>query len=291
MTRVLLIGGSGQLGTAIRRRWNDCEIAAPSHEQLALERSVELGDALDRFRPDLLVNAAAFHDVDRCEAEPERALEINGVAVGRAAALARERDVIFVTISTDYVFDGAAATPYREDALPHPLSLYGLSKLAGEHLALRNASRVFVVRTCGLYGSGLSRRAFVERVISQPEGAEPMRVVADVVVSPTFAGDLADALRRLVRTEAYGLYHAVNAGAVSWYDFAREALSASESSRTVEPIRSEAWKMPAIRPRYSALANAKLEALSIVMPPWREGLAAYLTSHRPLKGESAAAPK
>lgn len=285
MTKVLLIGGSGQLGTAIRRRWNDCEIAAPSHERLALERSAELGDALDRFRPDLLVNAAAFHDVDRCETEPERAFEINAVAVGRAAALARERGVVFVTISTDYVFDGAAATPYREEAPPHPLSLYGLSKLAGEHLTLRNEARLFVVRTCGLYGAGSGRRAFLERVISQSESAEPMRVVADVVVSPTFAGDLADALRRLVQTEAYGLYHAVNAGAVSWYDFACEALRAAGSSGAVEPIHAEAWKAPAVRPRYSALANAKLEALGIAMPSWREGIAAYL------KGEPERAPK
>jgi dTDP-4-dehydrorhamnose reductase len=287
--RVLLIGGTGQLGTAIRRRWNDCEIIAPTHAQLGLEQSAQLGDALDRIRPDVLVNAAAFHDVDRCEEEPEAALRINGTAVGRAAQLASQHGAVFVTISTDYVFDGTSGVPYREDARAHPLSLYGLSKLVGEHLAQRGA-RVFVVRTCGLYGakparspstplgtgSVEGRRPFIERVLSRASDAAPMRVVADVVASPTFAGDLAAALAQLIATDAYGLYHAVNAGAVSWYDFACAAAKAAGHDGGIEPIGADEWKMRAVRPRYSALENAKLHALGIVMPSWRAGIAAYL---------------
>jgi dTDP-4-dehydrorhamnose reductase len=275
--RVLLLGGSGQLGTAIRLRWTDCEVVAPSHRELALERSSDLRDALDRIRPDALVNAAAFHDVDRCEAEPEQAFGINAIAVGRAACLAHERDVLFVTISTDYVFDGDTSEPYREEAAPHPLSLYGMSKLAGEYLAARIEGRVFVVRTCGVYGVGSSsHRPFIDRVLSQPRGAPPVRVVTDVVASPTFAGDLAAALRELVETESYGLYHAANAGPVSWYDFASEAVKVSGRAITLEPISASQRKTAAVRPRFSALENAKLDALGIVMPPWRAGIAAYL---------------
>jgi dTDP-4-dehydrorhamnose reductase len=274
VTRVLLIGGTGQLGTAIRLGWRDCEILAPSHAQVALERTGELRAALDAFRPDVLVNAAAFHDVDRCEREPEPALQVNGVAVGRAAELARERDVVFVTISTDYVFDGNMNVPYREESPPHPLSLYGLSKLVGEYLAERSGARAFVVRTCGLYGRGSSRRPFIERVLAI--GVEPMRVVTDVIASPTFAGDLAAALRRLIETDAYGLYHAVNSGAVSWYDFAREARKAAGRDGGVEPIAAHEWKAPAVRPRFSALENAKLNALGIPMPSWRDGIASFL---------------
>jgi dTDP-4-dehydrorhamnose reductase len=274
--RVLLLGGTGQLGTAIRLRWTDCEIVAPSHRELALERTADLRVAFDRVRPDVLVNAAAFHDVDRCEEEAERAFAVNAIAVGAAACLARERGVPFVTISTDYVFDGNSGVAYREESQPHPLSIYGMSKLAGEHLALHGGGPIFVVRTCGLYGPGSSsRRPFIERVLAHSPG-EPLRVVADVVASPTFAGDLAAALRKLVDSDAYGLYHAVNVGAVSWYDFAREAVVQAESKVPIEPITASYWKAVAVRPRFSALDAAKLSALGIAMPPWRAGIAAYL---------------
>lgn len=279
MKRVLLIGGSGRLGTAIRRRWSDCEIVAPSRGELDIERSAQLCDAIDAVRPDALINAAAFHDVDRCEEEPERALEVNSLAVGRAARLARDRDILFVTISTDYVFDGTTGTPYTENDAPHPLSIYGLSKLAGEYLVERLHARAFVVRTCGVYGPGASssrRPSLIEHVLSQSPGGAPVRVVADVVASPTFAGDLADALRRLIESEAYGLYHAADVGPVSWYDFARDAVRQAGLKLAIEPIPAQEWKASALRPRFSALENAKLASLGIAMPSWRAGIAAYL---------------
>lgn len=279
MKRVLLIGGSGRLGTAIRRRWSDCEIVAPSRGELDIERSAQLCDAIDAVRPDALINAAAFHDVDRCEEEPERALEVNSLAVGRAARLARDRDILFVTISTDYVFDGTTGTPYTENDAPHPLSIYGLSKLAGEYLVERLHARAFVVRTCGVYGPGASssrRPSLIEHVLSQSPGGVPVRVVADVVASPTFAGDLADALRRLIESEAYGLYHAADVGPVSWYDFARDAARQAGLKLAIEPIPAQEWKASALRPRFSALENAKLASLGIAMPSWRAGIAAYL---------------
>jgi dTDP-4-dehydrorhamnose reductase len=230
-------------------------------------------------RPDALINAAAFHDVDRCEEEPERALEVNALAVGRAARLARDRDILFVTISTDYVFDGTTGTPYTENDAPHPLSIYGLSKLAGEYLVERLHARAFVVRTCGVYGPGASssrRPSLIEHVLSQSPGGAPVRVVADVVASPTFAGDLADALRRLIESEAYGLYHAADVGPVSWYDFARDAARQAGLKLAIEPIPAQEWKASALRPRFSALENAKLAGLGIAMPSWRAGIAAYL---------------
>jgi dTDP-4-dehydrorhamnose reductase len=277
--RVLLIGGSGRLGTAIRRRWSDCEIVAPSRGELDIERSAQLCDAIDAVRPDALINAAAFHDVDRCEEEPERALEVNALAVGRAGRLARDRDILFVTISTDYVFDGTTGTPYTENDAPHPLSIYGLSKLAGEYLVERLHARTFVVRTCGVYGPGASssrRPSLIEHVLSQSPGGAPIRVVGDVVASPTFAGDLADALRRLIESEAYGLYHAADVGPVSWYDFARDAARQAGLELAIEPIPAQEWKARALRPRFSALENAKLAGLGIAMPSWRAGIAAYL---------------
>ncbi len=277
MKRVLLIGGSGRLGTAIRRRWHDCEIVAPAHGDLELGDFGALAREVARIQPDVLLNCAAFHDVDRCETEPVPAFLTNAIAVAGAARLARDAGAVFVTLSTDYVFDGAAGSPYTEDDAPHPLSVYGTSKLAGEYLVEAAGGRAFVVRTCGVYGAAepaARQPGLVERVVAG--GAGPLRVVADSVASPTFAGDLADALSRLVESPAYGLYHAVNAGPVSWYDFAAEAARLAGVEAAIEPIPAREWKAAAPRPRFSALSNAKLAALGIPMPSWRAGLAAYL---------------
>jgi dTDP-4-dehydrorhamnose reductase len=280
LKRVLLLGGSGQLGTAIRQRWKECQIVAPSHEALRLEDREEVRVAIERCRPDVVVNAAAFHDVDRCEAEPRPAFEINALAVRDAARFARDAGSIFVTISTDYVFDGETTAPYAEHDAPHPLSVYGASKLAGEFLVDSLRTNALVVRTCGLYGdaSAKGRRSFIERLLEHAGSAQPFRVVADVTASPTFAGHLADAIRRLLEEQRCGLYHAVDSGSVTWYDFAREAVRQAGAAIAVEPIAAHQWKAPAIRPRFSALANAKLAELGIAMPSWRAGIAAYLAS-------------
>jgi dTDP-4-dehydrorhamnose reductase len=278
VNRVLLIGGSGRLGTAIRHRWADCEIVAPSRAELAIEASEALDDALCRVRPDVLVNAAAFHDVDRCEEERERAFCVNAFAASRAARLARERGAIFITISTDYVFDGAASAPYTEDAAPRPLSVYGISKLTGEYLVEHAGGRAFVVRTCGLYGASEAsgRPSLIDRALQACKDGSTLSVVADVFAAPTFAGDLAVTLRRLLETQAFGLYHAVNVGPVSWYEFARAAVALAGGEAKVEPISAAQWRTAAIRPRFSALENARLRALGIEMPSWRAGIAAYL---------------
>ena len=276
--KVLLLGGSGQLGSEIRSRWTGDEIIAPSHRELDLEDAAALERGLDRLQPELLVNCAAFHNVDACELEPERAFAVNALAVDRAAALCAQRDIAFLTISTDYVFGGDASLPYIEEDCPRPISAYGASKLAGEQLVLRRHARALVVRTCGVYGAHASKSkgTFVDRVVAQARSGETPRVVNDVVASPTYAGDLAVALRALVDRGAPGLYHACNAGAVTWYDFARAALDLAGISQPVEPISAAQWKAPARRPAFSALANAKLDALGIAMPAWREGIAAYL---------------
>ncbi|HET6275263.1 MAG TPA: dTDP-4-dehydrorhamnose reductase [Candidatus Cybelea sp.] len=279
MKRVLLIGGSGQLGMAIRETWSDCAIVAPPHAQLDLADASAVRGAIETFRPDVLVNAAAFHDVDRCEDEPERAFAINAQAVGAAAERARDCGAVFVTISTDYVFDGETSTPYAEDCETGPISVYGASKLAGERLVASLHSRAFVVRTCGLYGPTTvprERPSFVERVLSQPHAGAPLRVVNDVVASPTYAGDLARALRRLIETDSYGLYHAAGAGPVTWYEFALEAIRQAGSAVRVEPIPASERQARAARPRFSALENAKLGRLGIAMPSWSDGIRSYL---------------
>lgn len=279
VNRALILGGSGQLGTEIRRSWTDWTLAAPAHAHLDLEDTGALAAAVERHKPDVVVNCAAFHNVDQCELEPERALAVNALATFRAAKLCRDRGIRFVTVSSDYVFDGTASRPYCEDDAPHPLSAYGVSKLAGELLIETLDSDALVVRTCGVYGvapSSSKGHTFVDRVIARGQSGQPQQVVADVVASPTFAGHLAAAIRALVATGAAGLYHAADAGPVSWYDFAREALAQAGVAGAVEPISAADWKAPARRPAYSALDSGKLGALGFSMPAWQTGVADYL---------------
>jgi len=274
-----VVGGSGQLGTEIRRVWTGWEIVAPAHAQLDLENADALATALDRCTPDALINCAAFHNVDACERQPDRAFAVNAVAVDRAARLCRDRGVVFATISTDYVFDGRTTRPYTEDDVPKPISAYGVSKYAGELLVDRLGSRALVVRTCGVYGlrpSATKGYTFVDRIVAQARAGETIRVVGDVTASPTFAGHLAEALRLLLEAGATGLYHAVNPGPVTWYDFACEILRQAGIEHPIEPIASGQWKAEAARPAYSALENRRLRELGIELPGWREGIAAYL---------------
>ncbi len=272
--KILLIGGSGQLGRAILARWTG-EILAPSHETFDINDPAAIA-TIDGF--DMVVNCAAFHNVDTCESQPEAAFATNALAVDRLAAECHERAVTFMTVSTDYVFDGRKGAPYVESDCPHPLSAYGVSKLAGELLVERRNMKAFVVRTCGVYGTNASRSkgTFIDRVITQAKNGEKIRIVNDVVVSPTYAGHLAEAMRKLLDTEAYGLYHVCNAGAVTWYEFAKKALELAGIDHPIEPISSSEWKAAAVRPAYSALASEKLGALGITMPTWAEGIAAYL---------------
>ncbi len=289
--RALIVGGSGQLGTEIRRHWTDWSLSAPPHADLDLEDTGALAAALERYEPDAVVNCSAFHNVDQCELEPERAFAVNALAVGRAARLCGGRGVRFVTVSSDYVFDGTSARPYREDDPVHPISAYGVSKLAGELLAEALGTDALVVRTCGVYGvrpSASKGYTFVDRVIAQGRSGEPLRIVDDVFASPTFAGHLAAALRALVEAGATGLYHAANAGPVSWYDFACEALAQAGVRVSVERISADQWKMPARRPAFSALESRKLAGLGFAMPSWQEGIAAYLALSA--RGKAPSAP-
>lgn len=274
--KVLLFGGAGQLGYEIRNRWL-ARVESPSHAELDIDNVSAVANALSSPY-DLVVNCAAFHNVDACERQPEDAFRFNAIAVDRLSEACAERSIDFLTISTDYVFDGEGSEPYSEDACARPVQTYGVSKLAGEHLALRRP-RTYVVRTCGLYGlraSPTKGYTFIDRVLSQLRAGERTTVVSDVVASPTYAAHLADALWKLVQTKTYGLYHAVNTGPVSWYEFASEAAAQAGIAHRIEPISASQWTAPARRPRYSALANDRLGSLGISLPGWREGIAAYL---------------
>lgn len=282
MKRALLIGGTGRLGTAIARVWKGYEIVAPPHAALALEDLQALKAAISAHAPDAVVNCAAFADVDRCEAEADRAFAINALAVERAADASVRAGAAFVTLSSDYVFDGRTQRPYVEEDAPQPLNVYGISKLAGELLVRRLESQTLIVRTCGLYGRPRPAGTggdFVGRLLAQARRGERIAVVSDAVVSPTFAEHVATAIAVLLDAGARGLYHAAAADPVTWYDFAAELLGRAGVGARLEPARMADWKAAARRPLYSALDSAKLRTFGFTMPGWREGIAAYLRAY------------
>ncbi|HTD36494.1 MAG TPA: NAD(P)-dependent oxidoreductase, partial [Candidatus Limnocylindrales bacterium] len=208
--RIAIVGASGQLGSALAAEFARREVLAPPHAQLPIEDRERVAEFLARERPDVLINCSAFHHVDTCEREPERAFAINALAVDRAAEACAAADVTFVTISTDYVFDGALGRAYREDDAPNPQTAYGASKLAGELLTRRHGPRHLIVRISGVFGTaGTSNKGYtlVEKVLQQAERGEPTRMVADMVFSPSYAPHTARALRDLLDAGAFGTHH------------------------------------------------------------------------------------
>jgi dTDP-4-dehydrorhamnose reductase len=281
--RVAIVGASGQLGSALVDIFADRELIAPPHAEVALEDRDAVARLLDDARLDVLVNCAAFHHVDTCEREPERAFAINALAVDAAAAACAARGVAFATISTDYVFDGTLGRAYREDDAPNPRTAYGASKLAGELLVRRHGTSHYIVRTSGVFGTaGTSNKGYtlIEKVLQQAERGEPTRMVADMVFSPSYAPHVARAIRDVLDAQAFGTHHIVNAGACSWYDFVRVAFAkAGLADVPLDPITYASFGNPTQRPMYSPLENTTFTTAGIAsLPPWQDALDEFLTA-------------
>jgi dTDP-4-dehydrorhamnose reductase len=277
--RTLLIGSRGQLGSDLCRIWSDELIALP-HESLDVCDREQVQRIIGSEAPGLVINTAAYHRVDECESNAARAFEVNAVGAKNVADAAREAGAAVMFISTDYVFDGEKGSPYVEDDAPCPLSVYGTSKLAGEHLVRQSNPRHYIVRSSGLFGvAGASGKGgnFVETMIRKAGQGEALRVVADQTLSPTFTWDLAHALRELAASDRFGTYHVTNSEHTSWHDFAARIFQLMGLTPSLTPITSEELGAPARRPRFSALDHRALEAAGIEpLRPWHEALAAYL---------------
>ncbi len=279
MKRFLFLGGSGQLGTALRDRIVG-PVLAPPHEAFDIIAG-DISALLDEIAPDVVINCAAFHNVDRCEREPAAAFAANAVAVDRLAAATVARGASFVTISTDYVFSGDTGRAYRETDQAGPRTTYGASKLAGEFLALRHGPKVMVVRTSGVFGTtGRSSKGYtlIDKVLAQAERGEPTRMVNDVTFSPTYAPHLARAILDLIDRSASGIHHVTNAGACTWHEYVRTAFQkAGLGDAELVPTSYASLGNPTQRPMYSPLENTTFPALGIEpMPPWEAALDEYL---------------
>ncbi|HIJ82150.1 MAG TPA: dTDP-4-dehydrorhamnose reductase, partial [Desulfuromonadales bacterium] len=243
----------------------------PLNDICSMESVLEV---IGGMKPQVVINCAAYTDVDGCESNIEKAMEVNGEGVGYLAFACREVGALLVQISTDYVFDGGKGSPYLEDELPHPLCVYGESKLAGE-LNAAFTPDYLIIRTQWLYG--LHGKNFVETMLRLAGEKDELTVVDDQIGSPTWTVDLARAIVALVDTGCRGIYHAANSEFCSWNEFARAIFEETGLSVTVKPMTTEELNRPARRPLYSTLDCSRLAADTGFIPqPWRDALRGYL---------------
>ena len=281
--KLLIIGKTGQLGSALI---NDAialgyEVVAPSRQELDISDDAAFLYEMKKHLPDVVINTAAFHNVPLCETEPENAFKFNCFAVKRMAEISNELNSWFVSFSTDYVFDGEKGGTYIESDRPHPLQIYGLSKLAGEHAALVYSDMSIIIRTCGLYGlRGASSRGgnFVDNRIKDAKPNTRMEIGSDQTVSPTYAGDLSTAVLQLIMhpEKEKGIYHLVNEGYCTWYEFTKQIFNILDVDVDLCPVDRQGKTGNMKRPLFSALKNTKAAKLGIVLPHWEQGLYEYL---------------
>jgi dTDP-4-dehydrorhamnose reductase len=279
--RLLVTGCLGQLGRALRRTAAERghEFAGYDLPELDITDATAVQGAVGTVKPNVVINCAAFTDVDAAEQQEAVARAVNATAVANVARAADSIGATLVQISTDYVFDGRSERPYHEDDLPNPLSAYGRTKLAGEGAA-RTARRYLILRTAWLFGEGHNFVASIKRQLDA--GTKLLRVVGDQRGCPTYAQDLADALLRLVEADTIGVVHAVNEGAATWFEVAREIVRLLGSEAEVKAITTAEATRPAPRPANSVLDTGKLRAiLGSDLPTWQDALARHLTQKEP----------
>ena len=278
--RVMIIGSRGQLGTELVRAFTDWDVRPLTHADLDVCDPHQVARTVEEVKPDVVVNTAAFHKVEDCDDDPARAFQVNALAVHHLARVCHARRAALVHLSTDYVFGGETRQPHGEGDQPGPVNVYGTSKLAGEILLRQACPRHYIVRTSGLYGvAGASGKGgnFVELMIRLSREGKPIRVVNDQILTPTYTEDLADKIKELVQTKAFGLYHVTNSGYCSWYEFAAKIFSLLRIKADLTPTTTVDFGARVQRPAYSVLAHRALHDLGLESPrPWSKALEAYL---------------
>lgn len=282
--RVMIVGAGGQLGSDLVEvlRESKDEVVPLTRRDLDVTEPLALREKLAEHLPDVIVNCSVYHPVDECESHPERSFAVNATAVRELGLAAKERNAAVVHFSSDYVFDGELGRPYSEDDGTTPVSVFGVSKVAGEQLLRAVLPRHFIIRTSGLYGlvgSRVKRGNFVETMLRLGGQNGKVRVVNDLRMAQTNTHNVAKQVLSLIRTEHYGTYHASDHGDYSWYEFALKIFEYSRIDVKVTPV---SWRdMPSVapRPRYSVLENRRLMALGLdLMQPIDVALQVYLRS-------------
>ena len=279
--RIAVVGGGGQLGAAIVHEYSaagDHDIRSFTHAQLETTNDAAVIAALEAARPDLIINASAFNDVDGAEDRCVEALQVNAFAVRTMARVAERLNAVFVHYGTDFVFDGTATRPYAESDRPSPRSVYGASKMLGEWFAL-DVPKAYVLRVESLFGrapNGPKSKGSVATILNGLLNGSSPRVFEDRTVSPTYVPDAARATRQLLeRGAAPGLYHCVNSGHCSWFEFASELARQLGVEPELTPVKVAEVTLRAQRPQFCALSNEKMRQAGVVMPTWQDAVARY----------------
>jgi len=279
--RILVTGAAGRLGAAVVKAFEGCDVITHTRGTLDVTDPLAVMQAVAAAAPALVINCVGFNDVDAAEDRATEALAVNAFAVRSLARASEECRAAFVHFGTDFVFDGSAPEPYAEDVVPAPRSVYGLSKLLGEWFALE-APRSVVLRVESLFGSvegWTGRQSSLDAIIDGLEHGSEIRVFTDRVVSPSYAHDVARAVRHLVDSDAPpGLYHCVNSGHATWHDVAVEAARLLGVRPRLQPVTLDQMAFRAPRPRFCALSNRKLAAAGCAMPDWTDALARWLAA-------------
>ncbi|MBI4245039.1 MAG: dTDP-4-dehydrorhamnose reductase [Planctomycetes bacterium] len=278
--KIALIGSNGQLGSDLCSVISGGELFKLTHRDIEVCDFNNIKAVLGQIKPDVIINTTAYHRVDDCEDNPELAFEVNAFAVKNLAIVANGLSAKLVHITTDYVFDGLKNAQYIEEDLPNPMSVYGLSKYAGEVFLRNYCNNWILVRTTGLYGiAGSSGKGgnFVETMIKLAKEDKKIRVVNDQIMSPTFTLDLAAKLYEVIKKDARGIFHITNSGYCSWFEFAGEIFKLTGLNSDFGPTTTKEFAAKARRPQFSSLANKGLELLDIKpVRDWKDALKDYL---------------
>lgn len=282
--KILVTGANGQLGKELKEltpSFSQFDFIFLSREDLPIHNFELVRNSFKAYHPQYLINCAAYTAVDRAEQEKDKAFQVNGEAAGVLAAVCKEHQTKFIHISTDYIFDGKATTPYKEEFAPHPANAYGASKLEGEKQVLQLNPHSIIIRTSWVYSE--FGKNFVKTMMKLLCEKEELNVVNDQVGSPTYAADLAEAIIQIINhlqvhdsplTTHSGIYHFSNKGVISWYDFAVAIKEMIGSNCKLNPIHTSQYPTPAKRPMYSVLDNTKIQqTFGIQQKDWKESLA------------------
>lgn len=282
--KIVVIGANGQLGNDSAEAFQNHgdEVIPITHSDMELASTDSVMDTLRGLNPDVIVNTAAMHHVEKCENDPEKAFAVNGLGARNLALAANDLDAVLMHVSTDYVFDGAKKSPYEEADLPNPLNVYGITKVAGEHFVQSIARKYFILRTSAIYGKHPCRAKgglnFVELMLKLSKERDELRVVDSEVVTPTPTVDIGRQLVALSRCDAFGLYHATAEGSCSWYRFASEIFAMTNTRTNLQIAGPNEFPAKVPRPTYSVLENRGLKSHGLnVFRPWQEGLREYLS--------------
>jgi dTDP-4-dehydrorhamnose reductase len=284
--RVAIFGCAGQLGVELTRVFNQRGnfVSGFSRGTVEITDQASVEQCLTAIDPAIVINAAAYNQVDLAEIEPTAAFQSNALAVRNMAIACRQIDALLVHFSTDYVFDGTAGRPYVETDQTHPLGAYAVSKLAGELYAQAYLEAPLIIRTSGVFGPGglhTARGNFVELMLRLAGSGQTIRVVEDHVASPTYAPALAEATAQLVERDQRGVFHAGGGTPISWFDYAKLIFETAGVKPELRPTDAREYRTAARRPKFSALSNTKMESCGVTpMPAFADAVASYMNARR-----------